>query len=134
MSYVGIPFKDVGYDEKGCHCWGLVRLVLKREWNIDVPEYGEIGAKDLLKIVREMRRQRETEVWRNVTAEPRRAGDCILMRRHEDVDDSPFHIGIMLDERRLLHVERKANSHTALLSDPMVAGRILGAYRHKDMP
>lgn len=36
-KYVGIPYRPMGCSMDGCDCWGLVRLVYKNEFGIDIP-------------------------------------------------------------------------------------------------
>lgn len=37
-KYVGIPFESGGRTEKGCDCYGLIRLILKNEYYVFLPE------------------------------------------------------------------------------------------------
>lgn len=41
-KYAHIKFKDKGRDESGCDCYGFVRLILKNEMNIDLPDMLDI--------------------------------------------------------------------------------------------
>lgn len=36
-DFVGIPYLPGGADEKGCDCWGLVRLVYRRRFGMELP-------------------------------------------------------------------------------------------------
>jgi cell wall-associated NlpC family hydrolase len=39
-KYVGIPFIDRGSSFNGADCYGLIRLIYKTEFGIDIPEFG----------------------------------------------------------------------------------------------
>lgn len=135
MSFVGIPFRDGGRDRSGCDCWGLVRLVHAELAGVDLPAYGEIAASNLLAIVRAMDTgAQDAAVWRRVDDLPRRALDVVTMRGFGATGRAPLHVGVMLDPRRLLHVEESTDSVTVPLDHPSVAGRLLGFHRHADLP
>lgn len=132
-GYVGIPFVDGGRDRNGCDCWGLFRLVYG-DHGIDLPDYGEIGATEMLRISREFSREMKVErTWRRLDGEPRQALDAVVMRRASEVDGPAWHIGVMLDARRMLHTEAVTDSVVVPLDHHSVAPRILGFYRHRDI-
>lgn len=134
MSYVGIPFRDGGRDRSGCDCWGLVRLVYAGD-GIDLPTYGEIGATEMMRIAREFRREMFVEMtWRRVDDLPRQRLDAVVMRRVGEVDGPAWHIGVMMDGKRVLHTEKATDSVLVPLGHHSVAPRIAGFYRHREIP
>ncbi len=38
-KYVNIPYKYKGRDFNGCDCWGLVKLIFKKEKGITLPDF-----------------------------------------------------------------------------------------------
>ncbi len=134
-GFIGIPYVDKGRSMSGADCWGLVILVYRQLANIELPSYGEISASNLIAIAREMKAGlSDLEQWHDVGAEPRRALDVVVMHKLDAVDKFPYHVGVMISPRRLLHTVRSANSHTVLLTDPSVATSIIGYRRHKGLP
>lgn len=123
---VGLPFRDGGRGPDAYDCWGLVRHVYCRQLGIDLPDYGEISAKDLVRVAREMRRGAD-DGWR-VPPVPR-AYDVCLMRGGRG-GAAVLHVGVMVDDRRLLHVEAATGSVVVPVVHFSVAGRIVG-YRRR---
>lgn len=132
-GYVGIPFVDGGRDRSGCDCWGLVRIVYAEQACIDLPSYGEIGAHELLAVTRALDAGMLDETWRRVDGETRRPLDVVVMKRLDKAGAVPVHVGVMLDARRVLHVEEATDSVAVAVTHPSVAGRIVGFYRHRDL-
>lgn len=100
--YIRIPFIDGGRDHSGCDCWGMVRMVLKDQAQIEVPGYGEISAHDLASIGAGIERDAgDYEQW--VEIDRPRQFDVVVMTWFGK--RTTGHIGIMLDEHRILHTE-----------------------------
>ena len=133
MSYVGIPFVDGGRERSGCDCWGLLRLVYREEAGIELPSYGEIGAHELMAISRELSRGMIDQTWRRVDGEAPRFLDVAVMKRLDKTGAVPVHVGVMLDRRRLLHVEVETDSVLIPANHPSIASRLVGFYRHRDI-
>ena len=118
-QYVGIPFGD-GPGE--LHCWGLVRAVYLDRLGVDLPAYGEISAHDLLRAARAMAAGKD-DGWREVT--DIQALDVCLMGSVRLV----VHVGVMIDSRRLLHVQEASAAVVVPVTHISVAGRIMGYRR-----
>lgn len=133
MSYIGLPYKDGGRDRKGIDCWGLVCLVHLEEAKIELPSYGWISAENLLGIARQMKKDVQMDPWRDVAAAPRRRFDVVVMRTLAEVSRVPVHVGIMLNDKMMLHTVKPVDSHQLPLNHPSVRTRIIGYYRHMDL-
>lgn len=116
-AYIGLPFE-------AANCWALVRRVYHDRLGIDLPEYGEISARDLVRVARAMDAGAAQECWRSVRVP--REFDVVLMRRGRAV----VHVGVMTGPRYLLHTELATDAVHVPLSHPSVAGRVVGYRRH----
>ena len=102
-----------------------IRLVYADRLGADLPTYGEISARDLARIARTMEVGKD-DGWQAVTA-PQEL-DVVLMRSVRG-GARVVHVGVMIDARRMLHVEEATASVVVPVSHMSVAGRIVGFRR-----
>lgn len=141
QAYVGIPF---GHGPGQETCWTLIRRVYREQLGIDLPEFGDASAAYVAAMARLMRRRGSTDdlraaqavvdreiergqagaAWRAV-ARPR-AFDVALVR----TGDAIRHVGVMVDPRRLLHVERASHAVIVPVAHWSVRHRMAGYRRH----
>lgn len=106
--YLGLRFVSGGRDASGLDCWGLVRLVYRDGLDVELPSYGEIGAYDLVRVSRAMDRDKDGERWVEAPACALQPFDVCVMRLHGS--SRIGHVGVMVDGRRVLHVEEASAS------------------------
>lgn len=134
--YIGIPFRDDGLDFSGCHCWGLVRMVLANECGIAVPSYGEYSAADLVRAARARKPGApgdadSADVWRKV--ETPSAFDVVLMTALENKGRLICHVGIMSSPTDVLHIWRATDAVNMPITHPRLRAAIVGFYRHREL-
>lgn len=123
--YIGLPFKEHGRDRSGIDCWGLVRLIFQEQMGIALPSYrydyagtrdaGAIGAL-ITRVVRE---------WETIDMPDARLGDAVVFC----VNGAPLHVGMVIGDMRMLHIERFIDSAIENYSAPRWQKRIHGFYR-----
>lgn len=121
--YVGLPF---GEGPGEVTCWELVRRVYADQLGEALPAYGEISARDLVRVARAMEGAKD-DGW--FAPADRRALDVCLMRGPSG-GRLVVHVGVLVDAARLLHVEAASAAVIVPLTHFSVAGRILG-YRRR---
>jgi hypothetical protein len=125
--YVGIPFGD---GPGQMNCWALVVAVYRDQLGIDLPSYGEIAARDLLRIAKAMEVGKDDGWCAPLHAQP---FDVCLMRSGQG-GRAVVHVGIVTDvvahQPRILHVEEASAAVVVPVTHHSVAGRILG-YRRR---
>lgn len=122
-ALIGRPF-GTGPGEDTC--WSLVRRVYAAQLGRDLPEYGEISARDLLRVTRAMEDGKD-DGW-TVPANPQEF-DVVLMRSPRGGPAVVCHVGLLTDASHVLHVEAATACVRVPLRHPSVAGRILGFRR-----
>ena len=128
--YVGIPFADQGFDERGCHCWGLVRLVYLRERGITLPTYGELSARELAAAAGVIYSESCAGPWREVT-NGRAVFDVVLMAGRIDGGwRADIHVGVLASPGHVLHVERSTAAVVLPLEHPTIRFRLRATFRH----
>lgn len=98
---------------------------------IELPPYADVSADELLKVARSTIAESKRGPWTPV--ERPLPLDVVLMTgfsTERSCARAPVHVGVMVDERRVLHVERGRNAAIYLLTSPHIRHRIVGFYRH----
>ena len=126
-KYLGLPFVDGGRTWSGVDCWGLVRLVFKHERGIELPTYGDIPASELIRIAYKVKEETAKEPW-NAVSIPQAIDMAVMYSRH-----APIHVGVMVDNKYLLHVEKGTNCVLIDKDHPSVFFRSIGFFRHTEL-
>ena len=106
--YIGIPYVNHGRDEKGYDCYGLVRAVLRHEFNKDFPDWQNDEA--------------DLDGFKKID-EP--IEGCIGLFKFIGV---PAHVGIYIGEGRVLHVAPNETSVAEKLNSKRLKDRLIGWY------
>lgn len=120
--YIGLPF---GESAAQVTCWSLVRRVYAQHLGHDLPAYGEISARDLVRVARAME-SGKNDGW-DMPDQPA-AFDVVLMRSPRG-GSAVVHVGVLTDADHVLHVEAATAAVRVPLRHFSVAGRILGYRR-----
>ncbi len=122
--YVGLEFSET------MRCYDLVRLVLKAERQIELPDYADISAEDAIRVSNALGApSTEAVPWAEVAAPDLRPFDVVVMLRRRSRE--PGHVGILTDARHVLHIEKVTRSVVVPLSHFSISSRIIGFRRHK---
>lgn len=122
-GYIGLPFGD-GAGE--VTCWSLVCQVYREQLGIELPAYGEISARDLLRVAKAMGSGKD-DGW-VVPAVPQPFDVCLM--RSGQGGAAVVHVGIVTEAGRILHVEAASAAVVVPVTHFSVAGRIVG-YRRR---
>ena len=124
--YIGLPFCEYGRTIAGTDCWGLVRLVLQEQFAAVLPSYAADyrisgGAEEIGRLIGQ-----EAVKWIAVSAGEERLGDVVVLR----LRGAPMHVGLVLGDGRMLHIEKHINSAIEDYHGRRWCGRVCGFYRH----
>lgn len=149
-KYSRVPFVDRGLSFSGVHCAGLIRLAFKQEHGIGLPEAGMVGAAEVIRAQRVLRRTKALPPWSCVAAiEARETGadfvkrvaagrvlrafDVAVMLRSDPVRGRLVegHVGLMIDWRTMIHTEAHCGTIKQRITGAAVSWRATGFYRHE---
>lgn len=142
--YLAIPFVDRGRTERGCDCFGLVRLVLARQGGIIMPDYGFVPMRDRGAINAAIDGEKANAgLWRAVPLSQAQPLDVVPMtdvvtRQDGSSDVAECHVGIMVSTTRVLHTEIASGPVCVDVAHRSVAYRFSPqdkplVYRHRDL-
>jgi murein DD-endopeptidase / murein LD-carboxypeptidase len=123
-KYIGIPFMSNGRTLAGCDCYGLVRLVLRNEYGIDLPELSDNYA-DALNVKETSRLFAENLpvlAGQKIPVPQERA--VVVIAEH----GVAAHVGIVAGGGYILHTGIKTGSVCQRETHPGLRGRIEGYY------
>lgn len=128
-KYVGLPYSLRGRDESGIDCWGLVRLVYKEQFDIELPSLVELypdGSEDTVyqKLAEDIAIRKEK--WEEVASPD--VGDIVLLRHN----GFPVHVGIFIGDGKFLHAFGGTHSVVDRLTSVHWRNRIVGYFKYKE--
>lgn len=134
--FVGIPFVSEGRGFDGADCYGLVRLVYRERLGIDLPIRSEISAFDLASIARQMRSEISSGgPWRRCEAKPYAVALMRVAIPERRADHGiPCHVGVFIDNRRILHIEADTASVIVPCTHPSISRRIISIHEYSRPP
>jgi cell wall-associated NlpC family hydrolase len=127
--YVNIPFQDKGRSLAGCDCYGLLALILREQFSVELPSYvgAYASAYEMEETASLIAGRLPADGWRRVTDRPR-PGDGVVLR----LLNRPWHVGVMVTATDFVHVfEDQGVSAIERLDSPRWARRVVGVYRHE---
>lgn len=130
-KYINIPYENRGREATGSDCWGLAIQIYKNELGIDLPGYSDISAENLLQIYHAMNTDKDSEIWESVNPEDIQAFDICVMRGAGI--RRVCHAGIVLDKKRIIHMEKGVDSCIVTLDHFSIRERIDCYRRHKHL-
>jgi hypothetical protein len=124
-KYIGIPFLDKGRDINGIDCWGLVRLVYKQEYNIDLPNFSTNYEADDTEQMKDLLAQYK-EGWEKVDSPTE---GCIVLFNILGVES---HMGIAVSSTHFLHARDRRDSAIESFESVGWKNRITGFYKYSE--
>jgi len=123
-KYIGIPFVSNGRTIEGCDCYGLVRLVLHNEYDIELPQLSD-DYKDAQNIKETAKLFAENiPVLASVKLSAAQEKAVVIITEH----GVAAHIGITAGGGYILHTGIKTGSVCQRETHPGLRGRIEGYY------
>lgn len=121
---VGVPFREKGRDFDGWDCGGLLVACYREVRGIALPSHLQDyrHPKDALGVAGIVAAEKAAR-WRPV-ADPA-AMDCVVLL----IDRRPVHVGVMLDARSFLHVDRGIETCVEAVDGIVWRNRVEGFYR-----
>ena len=124
-KYIGIPFLDKGRDIDGIDCWGLVRLVYKQEYNIDLPSFSTDYEADDTERMKDLLAQYK-EGWEKIDTPTE---GCIVLFNILGVES---HMGIAISSTHFLHARDRYDSAIESFDSVGWKNRITGFYKYSE--
>lgn len=128
-GYVGLPYAPHGRDAAGVDCWGLVRLVLAREFGVRVPDMAASypDPDDRAELDRLIGRNLEAVM--TVMPGEERPGDVLFFTQAGHVS----HCGVAVGDGFMLHARDGRDAVVETYRAGLWLRRLHGIFRHGDL-
>lgn len=131
FNYLNKPWISGGYGPDSYDCWGLVWAVYTQQYDIPLPRFPEVDAKDHLRVSRELLKGKDHTSWETTSAPL--SGDVVLMGQGK----YPTHVGIYLenDGGVILHATDRGSVVITGVKNlqSQFYLKTMGYYRHREM-
>lgn len=125
--YVGIPFVPGGRDRTGLDCWGLVCLVYREAFGIELDEHPWVPEpRDRVPLIQSAVFKHDTP-WRPMSLDEVALGDVLLFA----VLGHPAHVGLHLSADTMLHAHEGLGVTLDRWGCPTWRSRFRQVYRHE---
>ena len=125
QKYVGIPFVSGGRDYDGCDCYGLVRLILNDEYQIQLPALNSDYSDALnCEQTKNLFKEYVPVICGTKIENPEEKAVCLVRIR----GGLCTHVGIYAGDAFIIHTRNKTGAVCERLSSPFLTGRIEGWY------
>ncbi len=125
---LSVPFLEKGRDYEGWDCWGLIYVAYRDLYNIELPIYtGEYNSTRRREELQRLIAMHKAGDWELRT--PHEPGDVVLLQ----MLGRNCHIGLMLPDMYMLHVQEGAASVERIDRPPWrdkEYNKVEGIYRH----
>lgn len=124
-KYIGLKYKEKGRDFSGVDCYGLVRLIYKNEYKIDLPSFTEEYTQDDTLRIQELIAQYK-EGWESVDDPVE--GSIVLFR----VLGTESHVGVVINSTQFIHVRENQDSVIESLDSAYWKKRKVGYFKYSE--
>lgn len=125
--YKNIPFKFDGREIDGLDCWGIVKMVYRDQLGIDLPNFNGALSDNSRETLRKVAAIAAEERKRWSKVDRPKEFDVVLM---SPTGGDPYHVGVMVDRRNMLHVMEGCNSTIERVDGMRWKNRVEGFYRY----
>ena len=119
--YIGIPYVSRGRTLGACDCWGLISLIYREIYDINIPVYYYDNAEDTKSIVEAF--GDNVGSWEQVNRPL--VGDVVFL----NIGGHPIHAGLYIGENRMIHSLAGHDSAIESINGLRWLSRINGYYR-----
>ncbi len=128
-KFLQVPFKHAGRSMDGCDCWGIVKLIYKDLYNIDLIDFEGSTEYDTNWYAKgdDIIIQNYYKQWEIIQNKDVLPYDMVFFKNNHGVTN---HIGLVLSKRRFIHCS-KAGTIVSKLSDEKWDSRIENYYRFR---